>query len=219
MENIATLFMFGVMAVGLSALFLISICVLFCIVKEQIKKNIKSRRPLAMIIPLLFVCSLVIYGGSKSIQQIIFLDDEPEIDFIIDNGSKVEQDGIYLSFVTQIIPESANFYGFFKLKDSENAEWEQFLQGTIGAFLTPRTIPFENAENYLFIFYTDYVNAPSVHTNGVMNVNWALVRDITTGEKKISEEQIEALPMKTTIKTYGDIISQSIEEDEEIKER
>lgn len=148
-----------------------------------------------------FVAIALIYGGSKP--SISFPYTDPKTKYFTDAGSEVRDDSIWLAFTALRIPLSADFHGYYRelVEEGENTnEWVEFLTGTVGAFIDPREIPFPEAKRYEFSFFSTYVEGPTVHTNGVLNVKWGVPTQIRQGI-------VEAVPIQSEVHLDVNVIA------------
>lgn len=158
-----------------------------------------SKRGIVFAIPFLIVA--IIHGGSKP--TISFPYTDPKVRYFTDAGSEVRDDSIWLAFTAFRIPLSADFHGCYRelVEEGENTnEWVEFLLGTVGAYIEPQEIAFPNAKGYEFCFFSTYVEGPTVHTNGVLNVKWGIPTNAL-------QEVIRALPIQSEVRMDWGIIA------------
>ncbi len=140
-----------------------------------------------------FVAVMTHYGATKG--TVSYPRTDADVQYFIDAGSYVTNDAVWVSFTTQVVPPAADFIGAARAVDSTNdADWVEFLSGTVGEYSTPQFVPFPNATNYNFQFFTTWTPGPVVHTNGVLTVNWGVAQVETPPELKI------AIPVQTEVK-------------------
>ena len=183
---------------ALLGLVLALLCVWACKVVRHINGK-DGRRRWIMTLP--FVAIAIIYGGSKP--SISFPYTDPTQRYFTDAGSEVRDNSIWLSFTAMRIPMSADFHGCYRelVEEGENTnEWVEFITGTVGQYLDPREIPFPEAKRHEFIFYSTYVEGPTVHTNGVLNVKWGVPITNRT-------DSVRALPIQTEVRLDGRAIA------------
>lgn len=119
----------------------------------------------------------LMYGGTKgfSPERITFLRTDPEIVYLIDDGSEVSTNSVSVSFASFALPQSANVILSYIPKPSTNmadevvykegelSQWEMLMEVGEGKW----TFDFENANSNRWFCYTTYTPGASVHTNGV----------------------------------------------------
>ncbi len=142
-----------------------------------------------------------IYGGSKSPKPTVtFPKTDMEITYLVDSGSYVTNDAVYVSFNTSpIVPSNADIQGWYRPNTTNEEEWVQFYEGYVFEF--PQFIEFANATNYNFQFFTTWTPSPTVHTNGVLNVNWGVA------DNQDMEDEIIALPIQTEVWFNADFLA------------
>ncbi len=122
----------------------------------------------------------IIHGSTKpstpATGTVTFLRTDADVQYFTDRGSYTTNDYVYVDFTTHpIVPPSANFYGEYReLAATNETDWVEIVNTTIGDFSPPQSIAFPNATNYNWRFYTDWTPGPSVVTNGVLHVNWGV---------------------------------------------
>lgn len=194
MEQFSTAFAKAVMAVCFGGLFLIAALAFATGLKSAF---LRLRRAgvgrFIVLAPLVAVA--VLYGGSKQREgRVSFPYTDPTNRYFTDDGSRVDDDGVWLAFRAVGVPNSADFHGVFRsIESTDDADWEEFLTGTVGQYLTPRLIPFENAKAFDFQFFSTYTAGPTVHTNGVLNVKWGVPTRASSGT-------VEALPIRSEVR-------------------
>lgn len=167
----------------------------------------KNSTPARRVVLILFACVAIVVGGTKpQTPTISYPYTDIEKRYLVDNGSRVNPDSVYISFTAIGIPTSADFNGFYReLGNTNDTDWVQFITGTIGAFLTPVEVPFPAATNYNFCFFTTYQPEPSVHTNGVLNVKWGLPQ--ASLGYVVEGDTLKALPLQTEVRTDWAVIA------------
>ena len=120
-----------------------------------------------------------LYGGAKHIiGKINFPRTDPEVWYLLDNGSYVTNDAVHVAFTRNLIlPSSANiFIEGMELSYTNESDWAEhsFLaySNTLGNVTSPFDMPFPAATNYNWIAYTDWTPPPTTHTNGVAYASW-----------------------------------------------
>ncbi len=145
-----------------------------------------------------------LYGGSKSPKPTVtFPKTDIEVAYLVNSGSYVTNDAVYVSFTkSPIVPLNADLKGYyapFTTNTEAEVEWTQFYDGYVSDF--PQFIEFANATNYNFQFFTTWTPAPTVHTNGVLNVNWGVA------DNQDMEDEIIALPIQTEVWFNADFLA------------
>lgn len=129
-------------------------------------------------------------GGAKFISgKVTFPRTDPEMWYILDNGSYVTNDCVQLKFTRNlVVPASARFWLYALDRSYTNeADWaehsfavysNQFanISATAAADFS---VQYPNATNFNWIGFTDWTPGPVVHTNGVALVNWRSIHDTT----------------------------------------
>lgn len=124
---------------------------------------------------LFFAAIATLYGGSKGPSaKVSYPTTESGVRYLIDNGSYVTNDYIYIDFTRTVVPSSASLfidrcdiYSTNIVDDTEN-----FITSTFADFAVPQTVPCPNATNWNWYVYTDWTPGPAVQTNGVWEVIW-----------------------------------------------
>lgn len=141
---------------------------------------------------------LTLYGGSKAVfSRITYPFVDPEVRYLVDNGSYVSNDTVHVSFNSRIVPSFAPLWIDRRVLASTNdTDWVHHISTTIGEFSNPSDITFVGATNYNWIVYTTWTPGPTVVTNGVLHVNW--VNSLHGGYK---------LPIRTQVWFNADLVS------------
>lgn len=165
---------------------------------------------LLILAPLVAVA--VLYGGSKQrVGRVSFPYTDPTAKYFTDAGSRVDDDGVWLAFRAVGIPTSADFHGVARpIESTDDADWQEFLLGTVGQYITPQLIPFENAKAYDFQFFSTYTAGPTVHTNGVLNVKWGVPTEKRDGT-------VDALPINSQVRLDGVPVATPSSADETVR--
>lgn len=102
-------------------------------------------------------------------ERITFLQTDPEIKHLIDEGSYVATNRVHLAFSTYLLPNNAMLYLDYipKTEPADSVNFSTFVCGTVGEMPTVSTYEFENAISNRWVFYSVYTQGPNVHTNGV----------------------------------------------------
>lgn len=179
---------------ALLGLFLALLCVWACRVVRRVYRSGDWRH---WVLPIPLIAVAIIYGGSKP--HISFPYTDPTQRYFTDAGSEVRDNSIWLTFTAMRIPMSADFHGCYRrlVDEGENTnEWIEFLTGTVSQYLDPIEIPFAEAKKYEFMFFSTYVEGPTVHTNGVLNVKWGVPQTAVT-------DSVRAVPIQTEVRLDG----------------
>jgi hypothetical protein len=102
-------------------------------------------------------------------EPIAFLQTDPEVKYLIDNGSWVSNDVVHLEFVTRLLPPSAMLYLDYipKTEPQDSLNYSTYLFGSVDTIPNVVEFMFEGAISNRWVFYTTYTPGPNVHTNGV----------------------------------------------------
>lgn len=102
-------------------------------------------------------------------ERINFLQTDPEIKYLIDEGSWVSSNAVHLEFSTRLLPSSAPLFLDYipKTEPPESNNYSTYLAGTVESVSNIVEFTFEGALSNRWVFYTTYTPGPSVHTNGV----------------------------------------------------
>lgn len=164
---------------------------------DAYRRNCKMTVPkLFLVVPL--IIAMMLHGSTKRPSPMVsFPYTDPDHRYFIDTGSRIEDEGVWLSFRSIGIPTSADFIGCFRpLASTSEEDWVPFLQGTVGEYLTPQLILFADAKNFNFCFFSTFTAGPTVHTNGVLNVNWGVPLTSRDGV-------VDALPIRSVVNLNG----------------
>lgn len=124
------------------------------------------------------MCLGAAYAIAKSTGTISYPRTNPDVSYIIDNGSYVTNDAVHVAFTrTPLVPASANFYlDALELCYTNQEDWATHSFTAYSNKFENMSVPFDfefaNATNYNWVGYTDWVPGPTVHTNGVAFVTW-----------------------------------------------
>lgn len=132
------------------------------------------------LIVLPFVVCLVFYGGSKGTGSINYPRTDPEVWYLMNNGSYVTNDAVHVAFSRNlIVPATAMFYLFgLELSYTNESDWAEHsfcaYSNSFAAITVPFDVAYPAATNFNWIGFTDWTPAPSTHTNGVAYVAWQI---------------------------------------------
>lgn len=123
-------------------------------------------------------CGIAQYGSTKNagiLSRVYYHFTDAETRYIVDNGSFVTNGYIHIDFTRYVAPGSAELRIDYYPLDTPNDEIddvaENLVTTTFDDFPVPADVAFENATNYHFVVYTTWTPGPSVHTNGVLQLN------------------------------------------------
>lgn len=128
--------------------------------------------------------------------RVTFLQTDPEIVHLIDEGSYVATNRVHLAFSTYLLPNSAMLYLDYipKTEPADSVNFSTFVCGTVGEMPTVSTYEFENAISNRWVFYSVYTQGPNVHTNGVAVAEFM---------KAVGKDNV-AVPKRATIWENGE---------------
>ena len=131
------------------------------------------------------VAMLTLYAGSKG-GRVNYPRTDPEVWYLMDNGSAVSNDCVVLNFSRNlIVPATAWFY-LYALDSAytNDADWAEFsfcvYSNRFQNMVLPQIVPFPAATNFNFAAFTDWTPPPVTHTNGVAYVMWQMGSDKPT---------------------------------------
>lgn len=127
-----------------------------------------------MLLPL--IVSLCYVGMTKHQSgTIVYPYTDVETRYLVDAGSYVTNDAVYVSFTRLLAPGSAPFIiDAIEIGKTNVEDFVSVWEGTFDEFENPSFVPFEFATNYNFYAYTTWTPGPSVKTNGVLDLYWQL---------------------------------------------
>ena len=140
---------------------------------QKIKKQTGSRFVASIFLVVFIGMASVAFPTSREKQRVKdpigFLRTDPEVVYLIDNGSYVSNNVVHLEFSTRLLPPTAELFLDYipKTEPVVSTAYTTHLSGTVETL--PRVIEFEfeNAISNKWVFYTTYTPGPNVHTNGV----------------------------------------------------
>lgn len=94
--------------------------------------------------------------------------------YLFDYGSIVSNDHVHVNFTASVVlPQSAPIY--LDYSDGTNLNyWTTYTNATLATFPRPLDFYFPGAISNTWMCYTTWTPGPTVHTNGVAQVNWHL---------------------------------------------
>ncbi len=138
---------------------------------------IKSHKGDALIVSP-FVIFFAYYGSTKIHSTVTFPRTDPEIWYLMDNGSYVTNDWVHIGFNRNLLlPSTANFFvECLELSYTNQSDWAEHsilaYSNVIGSVQSPFDLAWPAASNYNWIVYTDWTPPPTTHTNGVAYATW-----------------------------------------------
>lgn len=110
-----------------------------------------------------------------SYHAISFPRTDPDQQYLYDSGSYVSNDVVRLSFEPSVVlPQSAMIYLDYIPNSDTNSPAITYTNATLATFPRPLDFTFPNAFSNAWFCYTTWTPGPSVHTNGIAQINWQL---------------------------------------------
>lgn len=140
---------------------------------QKVKKQTGSRLVASIFLVVFIGMASVAFPTSAEKKRekdpIGFLRTDPEVVYLIDNGSYVSNNIVHLEFTPRLLPPSAELFLDFipKTEPVDSTAYTNYLSGTVETVPNVVEFEFENAISNRWIFYTTYTPGPNVHTNGV----------------------------------------------------
>lgn len=164
----------GLVTFGMYGIFLLVVVILgFCIYRK-IKERTGNKFLAGIIVAVFAILSYTAYPTSNQKnpdrkEPIAFLQTDPEVKYLIDNGSWVSNDVVHLEFSTRLLPPSAMLYLDYipKTEPQDSLNYSTYLYGSVDTIPNVVEFMFEGAISNRWVFYTTYTPGPNVHTNGV----------------------------------------------------
>lgn len=176
------------------SLLLFAVGFVFAVVIANGRDILRSKHRNAFVIA--SIC-LTIYAGTKQ-GSISYPFTDPEQRYLIDSGSYVTNNAIYVSFERVIAPANAPLLIDRRpISSTNDLEWVNFTNTTFSAFNQPQTIAFQSATNFNWVVYTTWTPGPYVKTNGVWHAYWGV--DKKTGTHLI--------PVRTCVREGSTVIA------------
>ena len=185
-------------------------CVLLCLIAllgfylyQKVKKQTGNKFFASFVVSWFALFTYTAYPTSAEKNpdrkdSITFLQTDPEITYLIDNGSWVSDNVVHLEFSTRLLPPSAPLFLAYipktELPDSNN--YTTYLSGTVESVPDVFEFEFESAISNRWVFYTTYTPGPVVHTNGVAVAEFM----------RATAYDNVAVPKRTTIRENGNKI-------------
>lgn len=192
----------------LGALFGLGVIVLAVVLTEVLGawKILRERRK-AVALSLLAVAAIVVGGTKPSTRNVNFPRTDPEVAYLIDNGSYVSNDVVHVDFNTFLIPGDAPItLAYWPNESTNEADFVELFTYNLSAWPRPLDFEFENAISNRWYCYTTWTPGSAAHTNGVFQQVWMSDR----------RENRNAIPIRTIIIEDGEQIAPPhFERDEE----
>ena len=125
----------------------------------------------------IFATLAALWAGGKG--RVMFPRTDPEAWYLVDAGSAVSNDCVYVRFVRNpILPSTANiFMDGMDVAYTNDEDWATHSFPAYSNRLDALAVdgfdfPYPNATNYNWSVYTDWTPSPIIHTNGVAFVMW-----------------------------------------------
>lgn len=165
-------------------------------------RRFKRLKPASKAMAAVFFAGFTFYAGGKHIiGTITFPWTDISTRYLVNDGSFVTNDYVYVSFTRNpIVPASAWFFldacplSVTNLTEvSENSF--TVYSNKFADISVPFDVPYTAATNYNWFAYTDWSPSPTVHTNGVAFVLWRF--------KSTNNIEAVVMPYRTGIYTIG----------------
>lgn len=186
----------------------IGLAVIFAVYTYQkIKKQTGSRFVASIFLVAFIGMASVAFPTSREKQRVKdpigFLRTDPEVVYLIDNGSYVSNNIVHLEFSTRLLPSTAELFLDYipKTEPADSTAYTTYLSGSVETVPNVVEFEFENAISNRWIFYTTYTPGPNVHTNGVAVAEFL----------KATKYDNIAVPKRSTIWENGEMIYPSAE--------
>lgn len=164
----------GVMTFGIFCIFLCIIALMGFYFYQKIKKQTGNKFLAGIVVAVFSNFCYTAYPTSPEKnpdgkEPIAFLQTDPEVKYLIDNGSWVSNDVVHLEFSTRLLPPSAMLYLDYipKTEPQDSLNYSTYLFGSVDTIPNVVEFMFEGAISNRWVFYTTYTPGPNVHTNGV----------------------------------------------------
>lgn len=192
----------------LGALFGLGVIVLAVVLTEVLGAwKIWRERRKAVALSLLAVAAIIAGGTKPATRNVNFPRTDPEVAYLIDNGSYVSNDVVHVNFNTFLIPGDAPItLAYWPNESTNEADFVELFTYNLSAWPRPLDFEFENAISNRWYCYTTWTPGPAAHTNGVFQQVWMSDR----------RENRNAIPIRTIIIEDGEQIAPPhFERDEE----
>ena len=145
------------------------------------------------------VCGIAYHGMTKAYtSRVNFPRTDPEVAYLVDNGSYVSNDVVHVDFNTFLIPGDAPItLAYWPNESTNEADFVELFTYNLSAWPRPLDLEFENAISNRWYCYTTWTPGPAAHTNGVFQQVWMSYR----------RENRNAIPIRTIIIEDGEQIA------------
>ena len=183
----------------LGALFGLGVIVLAVVLTEVLGAwKIWRERRKAVALSLLAVAAIIVGGTKPATSNVNFPRTDPEVAYLIDNGSYVSNDVVHVNFNTFLIPGDAPItLAYWPNESTNEADFVELFTYNLSAWPRPLDLEFENAISNRWYCYTTWTPGPAAHTNGVFQQVWMSDR----------RENRNAIPIRTIIIEDGEQIA------------
>lgn len=181
----------------LGALFGLGVIVLAVVLTEVLGAwKIWRERRKSVALSLLALAAIIV-GGTKP-SHVNFPRTDPEVAYLIDNGSYVSNNVVHVDFNTFLIPGDAPItLAYWPNESTNEADFVELFTYNLSAWPRPLDLEFENAISNRWYCYTTWTPGPAAHTNGVFQQVWMSDR----------RENRNAIPIRTIIIEDGEQIA------------
>lgn len=181
----------------LGALFALGVIVLGVVFSETISAWKVWREGRKVVAVSLLAVAAIIVGGTKP-ARVNFPRTDPEVAYLIDNGSYVSNNLVHVNFSTFLIPGDAPItLAYWPNESTNEADFVELFTYNLSAWPRPLDFEFENAISNRWYCYTTWTPGPAAHTNGVFQQVWMSDR----------RENRNAIPIRTIIIEDGEQIA------------
>lgn len=125
-----------------------------------------------------FAALAVLWAGGKG-GRVLFPRVDPEVWYLMDGGSAVSNNCVYVRFVRNpILPGSANIImdgmdvAYTNEEDWAEHSFPAYSNRLDQLLINGFDLPWPDATNFNWAVYTDWTPSPIIHTNGVAFVLW-----------------------------------------------
>ena len=181
----------------LGALFALGVIVLGVVFSETVRAWKVWREGRKVVAVSLLAVAAIIVGGTKP-AGVNFPRTDPEVAYLIDNGSYVSNDVVHVDFNTFLIPDDAPItLAYWPNESTNEADFVELFTYNLSAWPRPLDFEFENAISNRWYCYTTWTPGPAAHTNGDFQQVWMSDR----------RENRNAIPIRTIIIEDGEQIA------------
>lgn len=165
------------------------------------------RQRTAAILSVVAMVAIIVGGTKPATRNINFPRTDPEVAYLIDNGSYVSNNVVHVDFNTFLIPGDAPIaLAYWPNESTNEADIVELFVDALSAWPRPLDFEFENATSNRWYCYTTWTPGPAAHTNGVFQQVWMSDR----------RENRNVIPIRTIIIEDGEQIAPPhFERDEE----